>query len=95
MACTNATDNRNYAIRIYEFNSDTATGVSMNFVNDNSALPVLSGNLTLAQGVYYATILGLGYRFDYNPTLFECPMDDHWDSYNDDVSPALKRFQVM
>jgi len=95
MACTPDTDGKNYVERKYVFSSDTATGVSMTYVADNSAMAVLSGNVTLSQGVYYASIMGLGKRSDYDPLVFECPIDDHWNHYNTEESPGLKRFQVM
>ncbi len=92
MFCTATTDAKNYYVRQYYFYSDTAVGVTMTYIQDNSAVPVVSGNLTLSQGVYYATIMGVGFRSNYDPTLFECPNDDKWLSYNTHTSPALRRF---
>jgi hypothetical protein len=38
--------------------------------------------------------MGVGVRDDYDTTVFECPLDDHWFYYNHETSPALKRFQI-
>lgn len=91
--CQPTSDNKDYLYRMYYYTTDTATGVTFTFIQDNTAIPVLAGNLTLSEGVYYSTIMGVAWRSgEYSSITFECPLDNYWSYYNAPNTPSLNRF---